>query len=138
MPHRTLRTTSLRQILTEHRRAILGGVQSRIRAGRTDRTAEVRDEHAVADIEEDISLALLQLGADTLTRIDDALGRLAAGTYGVCTDCEEEISEPRLRALPFAVRCRACEARREQLQLHARQRGGQDGGLSGFRAAVGL
>jgi DnaK suppressor protein len=99
---------------------------------------EVRDEHTVADIQEDISLALLQMRADTATRIDDALGRLAAGTYGVCADCEEEISEPRLRALPFAVRCRACEARREQLRLHARQRADPDGGLSGFRAAVGL
>ena len=42
-------------------------------------------------------------------RIDDALVRLDAGQYGSCLECAREISERRLRALPFAVRCQACE-----------------------------
>lgn len=54
--------------------------------------------------------------ADTLVRIDEALGRLDAGLYGTCTECEGAISERRLRALPFAVRCQNCEERREALQ----------------------
>jgi RNA polymerase-binding transcription factor DksA len=49
------------------------------------------------------------------------LVRLDAGKYGVCFECEDEISERRLRALPFAVRCQACEERREQEQGAARQ-----------------
>jgi DnaK suppressor protein len=46
--------------------------------------------------------------------------RLDAGDYGVCLDCSGEISERRLRALPFAVRCQSCEEVREQAQGRAR------------------
>ena len=98
-------------------------VQSRIRDGRTDRPKEVRDvlEHSDADIQGDIEFALLQMRAETLARIDEALVRLDAGKYGSCFECEGEISERRLRALPFAVRCQACEKRREQEQGRARR-----------------
>jgi RNA polymerase-binding transcription factor DksA len=58
---------------------------------------------------------------ETLLRIDEALVRLDAGEYGSCFECAGEISERRLRALPFAVRCRACEERREEEHGHARQ-----------------
>lgn len=48
---------------------------------------------------------------ETLTLINEALFLLDAGQYGSCVECENEISEGRLRALPFAVRCQACEER---------------------------
>ena len=38
-----------------------------------------------------------------------ALTRLAEGTYGYCYECGDEIAERRLRALPFAARCKRCE-----------------------------
>jgi RNA polymerase-binding transcription factor DksA len=71
-----------------------------------------------------------------LTRIDEALVRLDAGEYGACVECGDEISEPRLRALPFAVRCRSCEETREQNRDNARQLAGQRGGLSLFPELV--
>ena len=52
---------------------------------------------------------LLQMSAETLARIDAALRRLDVGQYGFCAECAKEIAERRLRALPFAVRCQACE-----------------------------
>ena len=54
------------------------------------------------------------MSAATVARIDEALGRLDAGTFGVCIECEETISDKRLRALLFAVRCQTCEIRREE------------------------
>jgi hypothetical protein len=69
----------------------------------------------------DIDLALLQMRAETVRRIDAALVRLEAGTYGSCVECAVAISEPRLRALPFAARCQACEERREDENGHARR-----------------
>ena len=51
--------------------------------------------------------------AETLTKINDALHRLEEGAYGYCADCGGEISDKRLRALPFAVRCKDCEEGRE-------------------------
>jgi DnaK suppressor protein len=51
--------------------------------------------------------------AETLNKINEALGRLEEGRYGLCFECGEEIAEARLRALPFAVRCKDCEEARE-------------------------
>ena len=44
--------------------------------------------------------------AETLKQIRKALARLDEGRCGYCDECGEEIVEPRLRALPFAVRCK--------------------------------
>jgi DnaK suppressor protein len=98
----------------------------------------VRDdlEVSAADIERDIEFALLEMRTETLTRIDDALIRLDAGEYGSCVECDGEIAERRLRALPFAVRCQACEEKREQEQGRARHLAQQRGGLSLFSDVV--
>jgi len=72
--------------------------------------------------EGDSEFALLGMKTETLVRIDDAVGRLDAGHYGLCVECEREIAERRLRALPFAARCQACEERREYAQEGGRQR----------------
>lgn len=59
-------------------------------------------------------LALAKVSPQTVARIDDALARLDEGKYGSCLECAREISERRLQASPFALRCQACEERREQ------------------------
>lgn len=138
MTDTAIRNTDLRHMLEMRRREAQDEVQSRIRDGRTGRPTEVRDdlEHSDADIQGDIEIALLQMKAEMLVRIDEALVRLDAGQYGSCRECERGISERRLRALPFAVRCQACEERREQQQGRARlvQRRGT---FPGFSEAVG-
>ncbi|MEO8257727.1 MAG: TraR/DksA C4-type zinc finger protein [Acidobacteriota bacterium] len=103
-------------MLTNRRRELQDDLQRRIRDGRTDHAPEVRDHYELSDddIQEDIELALLQLKAETLMCIDQALARLERGKYGSCLECDDEISERRLRALPFAVRCQSCEETRER------------------------
>ncbi|OFW26585.1 MAG: hypothetical protein A3H97_14595 [Acidobacteria bacterium RIFCSPLOWO2_02_FULL_65_29] len=134
----TTRNAGLRQMLGERRREIRGEVQRRIRDGRADRPNAVRDdlELSDADTQGDIELALLQMRAESLTRIDEALVRLDAGEYGSCDTCAGEIAERRLRALPFAVRCQACEETREQEQGHARRLAQRRSSLSLFPDAV--
>ncbi len=132
------RNAGLKRILGERRRELEDEVQSRIRDGRTDRLKDVRDdlERSDAHIQENIELALLQMRTETLTRIDEALVRLEADKYGSCFECTGAIAERRLRALPFAVRCRACEDRREQQQGHARQLAQQRSNFPLFPDAV--
>ncbi len=129
----TVKTTShndryaeLRDILLERRREILSEVKSKIRdvraegsSGNMHGVADV-GETSEADIQDDIEFALIQMKAETLTKIDEALARLEEGAYGNCFECGEEISQQRLRALPFAVRCRDCEEARENAQLRER------------------
>ncbi len=43
-----------------------------------------------------------------LKRIDAALERIDAGTYGICAKCEEPISDARLAAVPDAALCKTC------------------------------
>lgn len=139
MTNATQRTADLRLILMNRRHELQEDVRHRIRDDRATRAAEVQDdvEHSDAEIQRDIELALLQMRADTLTRIDAALVRLDAGKYGACFECDGEISEPRLRALPFAVRCQACEVAREQTQHRVRQLAERRSSFSLFSEVIG-
>jgi DnaK suppressor protein len=127
------RYAELKRILEERRREIMSEVQDKIRDVRTEgansTTHGVLDaaETSEADIQDDIEFALIQMKAETLHKIEEALRRLDEGTFGYCFECGEEISERRLRALPFALRCKDCEEAREVAQqrerLQAQRRG---------------
>lgn len=45
---------------------------------------------------------------DELRRIDAALDRISKGTYGVCVQCGEQISDARLELLPATPLCKDC------------------------------
>jgi len=123
MTETTTRNADLRHLLSTRRAEVQGEVRGLMRHGRSDQSREVGDalEHSDADIQEDLDFALLQMRAETLTCVDEALARLDGGQYGSCHGCGCEIAERRLHALPFAVRCQACEERREQEHGDARQ-----------------
>ena len=111
------RYNELKKMLEERRRELLSEVQGKIRNVRADGSKE-RDvldqgESSEVDIQEDIEFALIQMKSETLNKINEALRRLDDGSYGNCFECGEEIAHPRLRALPFAVRCKDCEEARE-------------------------
>lgn len=118
------RNDELKKILEDRRRELMHEVQARIRDARTGTSKErqVLDEgeSSEVDIQEDIEFALIQMKAETLNKIDAALRRLNQDTYGFCFECGAEIAERRLRALPFATRCRDCEAVRETSQQRER------------------
>jgi DnaK suppressor protein len=121
------RYTELKHILEERRREILSEVKEKIRDvrafGASGEGQGVLDaaETTEADIQDDIELALIQMKSETLHKIEEALARLDEKTYGYCFECGEEISERRLRALPFAVRCKDCEEAREAAEHRERQ-----------------
>jgi len=133
----TTRHAELRQILHDRRRVMQETVQTRIRDVRSDRAKDVIDEieHSDADTHGDIEFAVLQMQTETLTRIDAALVRLDAGEYGSCASCGADISQTRLRALPFAVRCTACEERRENGDEQTRRIAASRAGASLFADA---
>jgi DnaK suppressor protein len=128
------RYTELKKMLVERRAELQAEVQDKMRDVRAEGTWGVKQnevldavESSEADIQEDIELALIQMKAETLNKVNDALGRLEQGDYGYCFECGEEIAEKRLRALPFAVRCKDCEEAKEnaeQRERHLAQRRG--------------
>jgi len=119
------RYEELKRMLVARQREILSEVQGKIRDVRaegSEKDHEVLDpgETSEVDIQEDIEFALIQMKAETLNKINDALMRLDESKYGFCADCGDEIAEARLRALPFAVRCKDCEEAREMAQQRER------------------
>ena len=132
------RYTELKAMLDGRRREIQAEVQGKMRdvraAGEVTRVNDVFDavESSEADIQEDIEFALIQMKSETLNKINDALSRLDHGDYGYCFDCGEEIAEKRLRALPFAVRCKDCEEAREVAQQRERMLAQRRGASSLF------
>jgi DnaK suppressor protein len=108
------RYESLKQMLEERRQEIVDKLRT-IREAMPDQRLDVQDaeEQAVTDFAKDMEFALVQMKADTLNRIDEAMRRLEAGTYGECAECGTDITDARLKALPFAVLCRDCQEREE-------------------------
>lgn len=51
---------------------------------------------------------LLEGAQAELAQVDDALGRVADGTYGICVGCGKPIPDARLEVRPFAERCVPC------------------------------
>ena len=121
---KTSRYNELRKMLEERRRELMTAVQDKMRdvraEGGKDRDVLDQGESSEVDIQEDIEFALIQMKSETLNKIDAALRRLEDGSYGDCFECGEEISEARLRALPFAVRCKECEEARETAEQRER------------------
>jgi DnaK suppressor protein len=132
------RYSELKRILEERRREIMDQVQGKIRdvrsEGANNPNSGVLDaaETSEADIQDDIEFALIQMKSETLNKIEEALHRLEEGTFGYCFECGEEISERRLRALPFAVRCKDCEEARENVQQRERMMAQRRGASSLF------
>jgi DnaK suppressor protein len=46
---------------------------------------------------------------ELIRNIDCALKSIDDGTYGICGECNERISEDRLSIVPFALYCRECQ-----------------------------
>jgi RNA polymerase-binding transcription factor len=133
------RYAELKQMLDGRRREIQAEVQGKMRDVREEgawggKLNEVLDavESSEADIQEEIEFALIQMKSETLNKINDALSRLEQGNYGNCFDCGEEIAEKRLRALPFAVRCKDCEEARENAEQRERHLNARRGASSLF------
>ena len=133
------RYAELKQMLDGRRRELQAEVQGKMRVVREEGTwggklNEVLDavESSEADIQEEIEFALIQMKSETLNKINDAVVRLEQGDYGYCFDCGEEIAEKRLRALPFAVRCKDCEEAREVAEQRQRQLTARRGASSLF------
>ena len=121
---KTSRYTELKKMLEDRRRQLMSDVQGRIRdvrgEGSKDREVLDQGESSEVDIQDDIEFALIQMKSETLDKINEALRRLDEGTYGNCFECGDEVAEARLRALPFAVRCKDCEEARETAEQRER------------------
>jgi DnaK suppressor protein len=112
-------------MLVERRRELLNEIQDRVRDIREAGSGKHHHcthpaEAGEVEPDDDLAFALIQMRAEVLERINEAVRRFDEGTYGYCVDCGEVIASSRLRAMPFAVRCRHCQETREDEHHHER------------------
>jgi RNA polymerase-binding transcription factor len=71
-------------------------------------------DESLANALADFNLTILDRHIDGIRDIEAALQRIRDGGYGVCIDCGEAVTFPRLMAYPTAKRCIACQEKREK------------------------
>lgn len=103
------RYNELKKMLEERLRELDG---RRVRSALERQKGDLLEE-AEGAVQNDIEHALAEMQAETAGKLREAILQLGQGLYGYCRDCGNEIREDRLRALPFATRCKSCEDARE-------------------------
>ncbi len=73
-----------------------------------ERSADPSDE-AQSALDRELTIRALDRESNLLSDIRFALRRMEDGAYGICQSCEEEISEKRLTAMPWAKYCIKCQ-----------------------------
>jgi DnaK suppressor protein len=106
----------LERFLRDELDRIQGSLRAVVSESRTTETTSLTDMsvHAADTLHTEIQVTLMDRRTQQATQIQDALARLADGRYGFCQECDEFIGVPRLRALPFAQRCRDCQGQAER------------------------
>jgi len=109
----------LRKILLKEREEIVGEVKQTYASSQEvgqDGIQDIGDE-AANIYNKQILLSLNENERIRLQEVDDALDRMASGTYGICEECGEPISLKRLEVQPVAKYCVACLSKMEKGRL---------------------
>ena len=88
------------------------GASNRIEAAAAH-FGQPKDSHAQVTSARELALAMTEMEIAELDALQEALDRMAAGTYGACTDCGKHIALARLQATPEAARCIGCQTAHE-------------------------
>ena len=117
--------TQIRQELYEHRELYKRELEE-LEAGtfnqsQSDLSGEVSFDEESADagtftFERERDLSLGNNIRDLLDKVESALKRMDAGTYGECERCGKPIDKARLKALPYAVLCIDCKKAEERVR----------------------
>lgn len=112
--------TAKRQEIMKEIEGVLGQSLTDDQQRRLESAMDVGDQ-ALADLERELGISLMEMRNRKRQMIDEALTRLTEGTYGICAECGVEISEKRLAAVPFAKLCVECQSRQELLEKIERE-----------------
>ncbi len=74
-----------------------------------DKEAPDLGDRALSTVIRDLSYQLTAGEREILRRIDDALDRIEASTYGTCVECGKKVDLGRLDAVPWARHCIECQ-----------------------------
>jgi DnaK suppressor protein len=102
--------------LQTRREELLKSIARTEEEGRTaddDPTVDLADKAANSYTKEFL-FGMTNTDRSLLALIDEALVRIRNGKYGICSECEEELQQKRLEAVPWAKYCVSCAEKHEQ------------------------
>ncbi len=109
----------LKKILLKEREEIIGGVKQIDESSKEigqDGIQDIGDE-AANIYNKQILLSLNENERIRLQEVDDALDRLANGTYGICEECGGPVGLKRLEVRPVAKYCVPCKTKLEKAKV---------------------
>jgi DnaK suppressor protein len=71
-------------------------------------------DRATAESDRAFTLRLRDRELKLIKKIQSALKRMDEGSYGICDECGEDISIPRLKARPVTKLCINCKSKQEE------------------------
>jgi DnaK suppressor protein len=97
--------------------AISEDIEDDAREGYQELVESIRDgsDRAMAEFEETTLWSYVKLKVREIENIEEALKRMETGKYGSCRSCGGWIRPDRLKVVPYAVRCRACQEKLEKI-----------------------
>ena len=106
----------VRKILLDMREKLLTGISESPVPEALITQTDIGDIIDQAGDERDRELSLLLSGRDKekLHAINAALEKLKEGTYGICEECGDKIGPGRIKVMPLAQLCVACQAKFEK------------------------
>ncbi|HEY0765930.1 MAG TPA: TraR/DksA C4-type zinc finger protein [Pyrinomonadaceae bacterium] len=106
-----------RNLLLEQRRQAIEDVRTdRATALEGDDGVEDEGEMSELDLNRSTAFTLASQQSEFIEEIDEALGRIQDGTYGLCSRCGKPLDEKRLQAMPTAKYDAECQAAIEAAQ----------------------
>ena len=104
-----------RKLLLEEKQRILNNSKNALKNEISLSQDDLPDETdlAASEINQNLVFKLRDRERQLLSKIDEALGRMDEGTFGMCEDCEEPIEPRRLEARPVSTLCIACKEKQE-------------------------
>ena len=103
-------------LLEQRRQATEDLLNDRAAALEGDDGVEDAGEMSALDLNRSTALDLASRQSQLIKDIDEALGRIADGTYGLCARCRKPLDEERLKAMPTAKYDAECQAAIEAAQ----------------------
>jgi DnaK suppressor protein len=105
-----------KKLLEDSKKAVLSSARKTLAEEATFDTDDLPDEIDLASSEYQQSMVFRMRDREKflLEKIDKALERITDGTFGVCEQCEEEISVKRLEARPVTTLCIRCKEEQEK------------------------
>jgi DnaK suppressor protein len=104
-----------KDLLSKRLEDLAGGAQDTVdEMNDEDDTFPDPNDRATLESDRNFVLRIRDRERKLIAKIEQALERVEKGTFGICDECGDDISEGRLKARPVTTLCIKCKEEQEQ------------------------